>query len=66
MKKFILSLAIVATTIGAFAAQTPATTKKAEVKVEKPAKHKAKKEKAAKVEVKKETKEATKTPKSKK
>lgn len=63
MKKLILSMAIVATTLGAFASQTPATTKKAEVKVEKPAKHKAKKVKA---EAKKETKEVTKTPKSKK
>ena len=41
MKKFILALAIVATSFGAFA-QTPAA-KKAEVKTEKKAAHKAKK-----------------------
>ncbi|HTN00129.1 MAG TPA: hypothetical protein VL088_15335 [Pedobacter sp.] len=65
MKKFILSLAIVATSFGAFAVQTPAT-KKVEPKTEKKAEHKAKKE-AKKAEAKKEvTKEVVKTPKTKK
>ena len=54
MKKFILSLAIIATSFGAFAMQTPAAVKKAEVKTEKKAAHKAKKEEAKK-EVKKTT-----------
>ncbi|MEJ5993397.1 hypothetical protein WG904_03125 [Pedobacter sp. Du54] len=64
MKKFILSLAIVATSFGAFA-QTPAA-KKTEVKTEKKAAHKAKKE-AKKAEVKKEaTKSVVKTPAPKK
>lgn len=65
MKKLILSLAIVATSFGAFAVQTPAA-KKEEVKTEKKAEHKAKKA-AKKVEEKKATtKEVVKTPKSKK
>ena len=63
MKKFILSLAIVATSFGAFAVQTPAAAKKVEVKAEK----KAKKEAKAKAEVKKEAaKEVVKTTKPKK
>ncbi|MBC7616425.1 MAG: hypothetical protein H7202_10185 [Pedobacter sp.] len=55
MKKFILSLAIIATSFGAFAMQTPAAVKKSEVKTEKKAAPKAKKE------VKKEVKEVKKT-----
>jgi len=63
MKKLILSLAIVATSFGAFAVQTPAAAKKVEVKTEKKAEHKAKKA-AKKVEAKKEaTKEVVKSAK---
>ena len=47
MKKIILALAIVATSFGAFAVQTPAA-KKVEVKTEKKAEHKAKKAEAKK------------------
>jgi hypothetical protein len=53
MKKLILSLAIVTTSFGAFAIQTPAPAKKVEVKTEKKASHKAKK-----VEAKKDTAKA--------
>jgi len=62
MKKLILALAIVATSFGAFAVQTPAPTKKVEVKTDKKAEHKAKKE-AKKAEAKKEV---VKTPAPKK
>lgn len=66
MKKFILSLAIVATSFAAFAVQTQDPAKKAEVKTEKKAEHKAKKE-AKKAEAKKaETKVVVATPKPKK
>lgn len=66
MKKFILSLAIVATSFGAFAIQTPASPKKVEVKSNKKAEHKAKKE-AKKAEAKKEAPKAVaKTPAPKK
>ena len=65
MKKLILALAIVATSFGAFAVQTPAS-KKVEVKADKKAGHKEKKE-AKKEEAKKEmAKEVVKTPKPKK
>ncbi len=61
MKKFILSLAIVATSFGAFAVQTPAVHKKADAKTEKRAEHKAKKE-AKKAEAKKEVAKVVVTP----
>lgn len=54
MKKLILVLAIVATSFGAFAVQTPAGVKKVEAKTEKKAEHKAKKA-AKKTEAKKDT-----------
>jgi len=59
MKKFILSLAIVAMSVGAFAIQTPAAPKKVEAKTEKKAAHKAKKE-AKKEEAPKEVVKSTK------
>lgn len=66
MKKFILSLAIVATSFGAFAIQTPVSPKKVEVKIDKKAEHKAKKEAKKAAEKKEVTKEVVKSPKPKK
>lgn len=69
MKKFIFSLAIVATSFGAFANQTPAPAKQETKKEAKKEAHKAKheaKQEAKKEEPKKEVKEVAKTPKTKK